>query len=192
MAACMSDAGKTDYEKITGNPIPRLHKETVLWKAEGSPAKGVLIGVAQPPEAVVKELEAVIETRWGVAERDLSFTDALASFRSKPYNVAPEALSSVIVKIHRFPQRDDLSMIELRRLDKWRDWGRDFHTGLPVPWKVWTSADIVTKGELDTVLDHFAKARVRTASAFPVWPRGVDDAAAAAAILEKLAPTTDP
>jgi len=186
LAACVSNAAKTEYEKITGNPIPRIHNDVVLWRAQGHPAKSVLIGVAKPPEAVARDLAAVIETQWGVAERNLPFTDAVASFRSKPYNIAPEASSAVFVEVHRFPGSEAMSLVVLERQDKWRGWGRGFHTGLRLPWKVWTDADVVTKRELDAVLAYFEGAGVKTAYAFPDWPKKLRDTAAISAIRQEL------
>lgn len=40
-----------------------------------------------------------------------------------------------------------LTLVGIRRIDHWRGWGREFHTGIPVPWKVRTESYLVTSKE---------------------------------------------
>jgi hypothetical protein len=169
---------KPEFEKLTGDPIPGRGGEVVLWTAPGHPASAVLLGVALPPETVARDVHRRFLDRWGLIDerRRPRFGASVASFDSRPFNETTGSYSVLHAEVLPLDGSGSCAVVVLQREDRWRSWAKEFHTGLRLPFRVWSNASLVTQGEVDVFSAPYADRGVFTTVVLPAdWLRPLAD-----------------
>jgi hypothetical protein len=168
MSVSCSKTARSDYERVSGNPVPDDYKEEVIWLNASRPAAAALIGLVIAPEQAASDAEQFMGRELEHAGKLPADIDraAIAYYRSQPFHVSATTRSIRLIDIRSFPALPGASVVVLTRLDWWKGGGREFHTGCRVPFKVWTKTHVVTKGELSSLLTHYERSGLTTVVGF--------------------------
>lgn len=180
MPACVGDATRDPYEAVTHNPIPRQNQERALLVDSKTSANSALIASTFGPTEAADALSAGMEKRWGLDVAPPSFKDVtpIRILVTKKYNVTETSYSVLRAEVYAFPGKvaEKLSIVSAFRWDDWKAWGKEFHTGLPVPFKTWNNTPVVTEGELRWLRDTLEQRGATTAFVLRgEWGSGIDD-----------------
>lgn len=176
--ACDRDVVRDPYETVTHNPIPRRNGEKALLVDSKTSAKSVLIVTTLGPTEVAAALSSGMEKRWGLDVVPPSFgaDTPVRILVTKKYNVTETSDSVLRSEVYAFPGRtaERLSIVLVYRRDHWRSWGKEFHTGITVPFRTWNNTPVVTEGELTWFREQLEQRGATTAFALQSeWSSGI-------------------
>lgn len=123
---------------------------------EGRPVTGVLFAVALPDSETSSRLSLAMEKQWGLgpAEGFGSKRRPTTVLQSKQFNVGEDGSYSVMRTVvfgYQGREVTPVSLVFVDRKDVWKDWGREFHTGIVMPFKTWNENPLLTETDLKWV-----------------------------------------